>query len=51
MMYHMRQSKSAVLELDPEERKWLIHRYVEQRRKESEELDKARNRAKSKGGK
>ena len=49
MMYHMRQPKSATLELDPEERKWMIHRYVEQRRKENEELEKAQQRSKSKG--
>lgn len=48
MMYHMRQSKTNILELDPEERKWFIHRFVEQRKKENEEMEKARNRNKKK---
>lgn len=47
-MYHMHICKKDALELIPEERKWHINRFVEQKKRENEEIDKAKARAKSK---
>jgi len=46
-MYHMNIPKRDVMELEPEERKWMIHRFVEQKRKENEEIERAKAKAKS----
>jgi hypothetical protein len=39
--------KRDVMELEPEERKWLIHRFVEQKRKENEEIERQKAKAKA----
>jgi hypothetical protein len=46
-MYHMNIPKKDVLELEPEERKWIINRFVEQKKKENEEIERAKAKAKS----
>lgn len=46
-MYHMYMPKSHILEFEPEERKWMIHRFVEQKKKENEEIEKAKAKAKA----
>lgn len=46
-MYHMNIPKKDVLELEPEERKWIISRFVEQKRKENEDMERAKAKAKA----
>jgi hypothetical protein len=46
-MYHMHIPKAHVLELEPEERKWMISRFVEQKRRENEEIERAKAKAKA----
>jgi hypothetical protein len=46
-MYHMQIPKKYVLDLEPEERKWMIHRFVDQKKKENEEIERAKAKAKS----
>lgn len=46
-MYHMHIAKKDVLDLDPEERKWMINRFVEQKKRENEEIERAKAKAKS----
>lgn len=46
-IYHMNMAKSHILEFEPEERKWMIHRFVEQKKKENEEIEKAKAKAKT----
>ena len=50
-MYHMQIPKQFVLGMDYEERKWIINRFVEQKRRENEEIEKANSKAKAKGKK
>lgn len=45
-MYNMQIPKSHFLELEPEEKKWLIARYVDQKKRENEEVEKAKAKAK-----
>ncbi len=50
-MYHMNISETQCLDMHPERRKWMIHRFVEQKKKENEEIEKAKRSSKAKGGK
>lgn len=47
-MYHMHIPKSHVMELETSERKWMISRFVEQKKRENEEIEKAKAKAKVK---
>jgi hypothetical protein len=40
--YHMRMSKRDCMSLPVHERKWLIQRFIEQKKKESDAIDNAR---------
>jgi hypothetical protein len=40
--YHMRMSKQDCMSLPVHERKWLIQRFIAQKRKENEAIDKAK---------
>ncbi len=48
-MYHMNIPEHHVLMMGQDRRKWMMQRFVEQKRKENEEIDKAKSKAKSKG--
>lgn len=41
----MRLPKRYALDYVPEERKWMISRFVEQKKKEHEEIERARKKA------
>ena len=43
--YHMKMSKRDCMHLPVHERKWLIQRFIEQKRKESEAVEKARKKS------
>jgi len=43
----MNMPKKYVLELLPEERKWMINRFVEQKKRENEEIERAKAKAKT----
>jgi hypothetical protein len=45
----MRLPKAQTLDFYPDERKWMIHRFVQQKQKENEEIEKAKNKNKPKG--
>lgn len=40
--YHMRMDKDTCLSYPIHERKWLIQRFIQQKKREKEALDKAR---------
>lgn len=40
--YHMHMSKQDCMTLPVHERKWLIQRFIEQKKRESDAIDKAR---------
>lgn len=40
--YHMRMSKKDSMTLPVHERKWIIQRFIEQKKKEADALEKAR---------
>lgn len=46
--YHLRMSKRDCWALPVHERKWLIQRFIEQKRKENESIEKARKNARKK---
>jgi len=43
-MYHLRQCRTEFLKIPIHERKYLIHRFIEQREKEHEQMEKARRK-------
>ena len=45
-MYHMQIPKCYFLDFEPDERKWFIDRFVEQKKREHQEIEKAKDRAK-----
>lgn len=45
-MYHMRMPEHITLAFEPYRRKWMIHRYIEQKKRESDEIEKAKKRKK-----
>lgn len=42
--YHMGRSKSDCMSLVVHERKWLINRFIEQKKKENEAIEKAKRK-------
>lgn len=40
--YHMNMSKQDSMSLPVHERKWMIQRFIEQKQRENEEIEKAR---------
>jgi hypothetical protein len=44
LMYHMNMQPSEVDRLDPDRRKWILHRYIGQRQMEKEVMDQMRIR-------
>jgi len=40
--YHMHMSKQDSMSLPVHERKWMIQRFIEQKQRENEEIEKAR---------
>lgn len=45
-MYHLRMPEFVTLAFEPCRRKWMIHRFVEQKKKESDEIERAKKRKK-----
>ena len=43
-MYHLRMPDNVCLSFEPYRRKWLINRFIEQKRKESEEIERAKKK-------
>ena len=46
--YHLHMSKRDAMTMPIHERKWLIQRFIEQKRRENEAIEKARRKTKSK---
>lgn len=46
-MYHMQIPEKYIMEMEPERRKWMISRFVEQKKRENEEIEKAKAKAKA----
>jgi hypothetical protein len=44
--YHMHMSKHDCMDLPVHERKWLIQRFIEQKKKENEAIEKAKKQRK-----
>lgn len=44
--YHLKMSKQDCMTLPVHERKWLIQRFIEQKKRESDALEKAKRRKK-----
>lgn len=44
LIYHMRQQMSEIISLPPYRRKWYIDKYIDQRSKEQEYLEKQRKK-------
>lgn len=47
-MYHLGRSKEECMSMVVHERKWIINRFITQKKKESEEVEKSKRRMKSK---
>ena len=45
--YHLHMSRTEALQIPPHERKWLVDRFIEQKKKENASIEDARRKAKA----